>query len=51
MHTPLAIYFGDLQASELVMALLVQVVWIGLLWLLAHLLWRPSLRTLTVQGG
>lgn len=51
VHTPLAIYFGDLRGGELALSLLVQLVWIGLLWLLARALWRPSLRMLTVQGG
>jgi ABC-2 type transport system permease protein len=51
VHTPLAIYFGDLQDSALIAALGVQVIWIVLLWGLAHILWRPSIRTLTVQGG
>jgi ABC-type uncharacterized transport system permease subunit len=32
-------------------ALGIQVLWVGVLWVLARLLWRPSLRALDIQGG
>ncbi len=51
VHTPLAIYFGNLGGLELVQALGLQVLWIGILWLVARLIWWPGIRTLTVQGG
>ena len=51
IHTPLAIYQGDLSGSALWAALAVQVVWIGLLLLLTRWLWLPGLRALDIQGG
>lgn len=51
IHTPLAIYLGDVQSIALGQALAIQAVWVVVLWLLARLLWIPSIRALTVQGG
>jgi ABC-2 type transport system permease protein len=51
VYTPLAIYLGKLQGSAMWQALGIQVLWVGVLWVLARLLWRPSLRALDIQGG
>ncbi|KFA92724.1 ABC transporter permease [Archangium violaceum] len=51
LHTPLAIYLGDLQADALSRALAVQAFWVVALWGLARLMWRPGVRALEIQGG
>jgi ABC-2 type transport system permease protein len=45
--TPVGIYLGRTGA----LALVVQLVWVGVLVVLAKLLWRPSIRALDIQGG
>jgi ABC-2 type transport system permease protein len=51
VHTPVAIYLGELQGGALALALGVQLFWVVALWWLARLLWVPASRALTVQGG
>jgi ABC-2 type transport system permease protein len=51
VFTPIQVYFGDVQGTELLGVLVLQVFWCVALWLLARLFWQPSVRTLTVQGG
>lgn len=51
VHTPLNIYLGNLDGIILGQAIGIQVFWIFSLWILAQLLWIPSMRTLTIQGG
>jgi ABC-2 type transport system permease protein len=51
VHTPLAIYLGNLAGYDLLRALLIQISWVIVLWLLARLLWTPSTRALEIQGG
>lgn len=51
INTPIAIYFGDVSGLDILILLAIQVFWIFVLWLIARLLWIPSLRTLVVQGG
>lgn len=51
IHLPLAIYLGELQGNALGLALATQIFWIIALWLLARLLWFPSLKALEIQGG
>jgi ABC-2 type transport system permease protein len=51
VYTPVAIYLGRIQGLELLGALGIQILWIGGLWLLARLLWGPSVRALDIQGG
>jgi ABC-2 type transport system permease protein len=51
IHTPLSVYLGRLDGRELWMALGLQLFWLGVLGVLAHMLWRSSVRALSVQGG
>jgi ABC-2 type transport system permease protein len=51
VHTPVAIYLGDLTGEALLWALGGQRFWVVALWWLARLLWIPASRALTVQGG
>lgn len=51
IHTPLTIYLGEARGLALAGALASQAGWIVALWIVARLLWRPAVRTLTVQGG
>jgi len=50
-YAPVAIYVGKLQGSQAMQAIGVQVVWIVLLCLGAHVMWRRALRRVVVQGG
>jgi ABC-2 type transport system permease protein len=51
VHTPLAIYLGDVQGPAILVTLGVQAFWVLALLGLARLLWMPSLRALEIQGG
>ena len=51
VNAPLSIYLGGVQGLALLTTLGAQVLWIGLLFGLARLLWLPSLRALEIQGG
>lgn len=51
IHIPLTIYFGNVSLTTLVQLLAIQFFWIVVLWLLAYLLWIPSLKALQIQGG
>lgn len=51
VYTPIRIYFGELAGGDLALAVGVQLFWCIALWLLARVVWRPSIKALTVQGG
>ena len=51
LHTPLAIYLGDLRGGAIVGALAIQAFWVVALWGVARLMWRPGVRALDIQGG
>ena len=51
IHTPLQIYSGTLNFSEILRALLLQVVWALVLWFAARRLWLRALRTAELSGG
>ncbi len=51
VYTPASIYLGRLDGLGALGAMGMQVLWAGALWLLARLLWGPSVRALDVQGG
>ncbi len=49
---PISIYTGAISdATDVLAALAIQAVWIGLLWLLAWAVWRRARRIVTVHGG
>jgi ABC-2 type transport system permease protein len=51
VHTPIAIYLGEAQGIQLITLLGIQILWFVALWIIARLLWKPSIRKLVVQGG
>lgn len=50
-YTPVMIYTGMFEGFRIVEALAIQLFWIGALYLLSSLIWRFTIRHLTVQGG
>lgn len=48
---PVEIFLGDRDAMGCLLALLVQLAWIGVLWTAQEILWRKSVKKLTVLGG
>jgi viologen exporter family transport system permease protein len=51
VYVPVAIYIGRLTGGAVWLALLQQVIWIGVLSAVLALVWRAALRRLVVQGG
>lgn len=51
INTPILIYFGDVGGLDILGLLVVQGIWVVILWAIARLLWIPSLKMLVVQGG
>jgi len=48
---PLSLYFGRLQGGDALHALGVEVLWFGLLWIAAIVVWRRAIRRVHIQGG
>lgn len=51
VYAPIAIYLGKISGIDAWRTLSIQAVWVILLWLLAKLLWKVSIRQLDIQGG
>lgn len=49
--TPVQIYLGEIQGMELAIKLVIQLVWIIVLWLIANAFWKRGVKKLVVQGG
>ena len=49
--TPIQIYLGEIQGMDLLAKVAVQIVWIGILWLIANGFWKQGVKKLVVQGG
>lgn len=49
--TPVQIYLGQLENSEIVKQCIVQIIWIGLIYLGGSVLWKKGQKKLIVQGG
>lgn len=49
--TPIQIYLGQLSYREIGEKCLVQLVWIGMIYLVGNLLWNKGKKKLVVQGG
>lgn len=49
--TPIQIYLGEINGIELMKKLLIQVMWIGVLWIIANVFWKKGTKKLVVQGG
>lgn len=51
VYTPIMIYLGKYNQTELIFVLMKQVVWIVILYLLGSLIWRQVTKRLVVLGG
>lgn len=49
--TPIQIYLGQLQGTELFSKIAIQVAWIVALWIVANAFWKNGVKKLVVQGG
>lgn len=50
-YFPVLIYLGKVTGSGIVFTLVLQVIWIGILYLISILLWNKATRRLTILGG
>ena len=50
-YVPVMALMGRISGSELTSALLIQSIWVGVLALLAHLVWKHSIKHMKVNGG
>lgn len=49
--TPVQIYLGEVRGEELVGKMIVQFLWIVVLWMIAQFFWSKGTKKLVVQGG
>lgn len=49
--TPIQIYLGEIQGIEILQKMLIQIVWIVVLWIIANIFWKKGTKKLVVQGG
>lgn len=49
--TPVRIYLGELNGSEILSGIAVQIIWIAVLSVIANLFWKKGVKKLVVQGG
>lgn len=48
---PASIYMGHLNGMQIVKGIGVQVLWVFLLWIIGRVMWRWSVRQVTIHGG
>ena len=51
VHLPVSIYLGQTKGVDAVRALLVQIVWVIVLWSAGRLLWSQAAKKVTIHGG
>ena len=51
IFTPVMIYLGMFDTSQILMALSLQVFWLGFFIILSELIWRSVIKRLSIQGG
>ncbi len=51
IYTPTMIYLGKLTGIELIKAIGIQVIWLGILILIARTMWNTLVKRLTILGG
>ena len=49
--TPIQIYLGEINGIELFEKMLIQIIWIGILGIIAGAFWKKGVKKLVVQGG
>lgn len=50
-YTPVMIYLGKYSTNQIIFSIGVQVVWIGILYILYKILWAKAIKRVTVLGG
>jgi len=51
VYTPTMIYLGKLTGFELIKAIGIQVIWLGILLVTARVMWKTLIKRLTILGG
>ncbi len=51
VHIPLSIYLGHTTGVRAAKSIAIQFVWVLVLWILGHLLWKSASRKITISGG
>lgn len=51
LYIPIEVFIGNIQGSDLLEGLLIQVIWILILILLDHIILKQGIRKLVIQGG
>lgn len=51
IYTPTMIYLGKLTGFELIRAIGIQVIWLGILIVISRAMWRTLIKRLTILGG
>lgn len=51
VHLPVSIYLGRIEGPQMVQALLIQTMWVVVLWLLGSLMWSQASKQVTIHGG
>ena len=51
VYTPTMIYLGKLTGIELIKAIGIQVIWLGILIVIARVMWKTLIKRLTILGG
>ena len=51
IYTPISIYMGAISNSQIINALIFQLIWIAVLFLITRLFFNIAIRNVTVQGG
>lgn len=49
--TPVQIYLGEVRGEELIGKMMVQLLWVVVLWIIAQFFWKKGTKKLVVQGG
>lgn len=50
-YTPVMIYLGKYSTNQIIFSIGVQVIWIGILYILYKILWAKAIKRVTVLGG
>lgn len=51
VYTPTMIYLGKYSGEALWFNLAIQLLWVGILWLITHIIWKKAVKRLTILGG
>lgn len=51
IYTPINIYFGELTNIEILQVIMKQCIWIGVLYIIAKIIFNKAIKNITVNGG